>query len=48
MDMGYGMAESRLGLRAAKGNIEAAVIHINQVIKTLILRAKNINKHPQL
>ncbi|MCP3661552.1 MAG: hypothetical protein GY696_03485 [Gammaproteobacteria bacterium] len=30
MDMGYGIAESRLGLRAAKGNIEAAVIHINQ------------------
>merc|ERR1719154_438133 len=30
MDMGYSMAESRLGLRSARGDIKGAVEHINQ------------------
>merc|ERR1719369_1236116 len=28
--MGYSMTEARLGLRAAQGNLEGAVVHINQ------------------
>lgn len=30
MEMGYSMTEARLGLRAAQGNLEGAVMHINQ------------------
>jgi len=30
MEMGYSISEARLGLRAAQGNLEGAVVHINQ------------------